>query len=479
MIVCPVCQHHNAEYLQACQSCGAGLDEFVYRACPACGALNGADARFCHRCLTRLSGEEDAPEAPEEGGVAAAPIPNDDALVAEEAAAAPVPPPTEFAEEPEAAEKPRAASEDEERASRATPTALRAASHGAQETVLDIPSPLEGVHDAIPLETVVALPHRAEALIRPTSGEVQRRDADLFQRIATEPASLYEQAQRVLPRPLADVPRLGRRLLYLLVLVAALVPLFSGGLLNMWVRPGDEVSALADTLRSLPAGARVLLSFDYDPAYAGELDPLAVAVTRQLAGRGVHMVAMSTRPGGVGLAERILAQATAGLSDYRYGQQYALLGYLPDQQAGLRLLTDGLQTAFPADTIQQSALADLAVTRNLTGVGDFQHVIVFADDSQTVRHWVEQVHSRTGAPLHALVTQRVAPVLLPYAEAGQLASLVGAAAGGAEMEAATGFAGQALRGVDGYLALFIVLLLVAVIANAVDIGRAKRSKRRA
>ena len=100
----------------------------------------------------------------------------------------------------------------------------------------------------------------------------------------------------------------------------------------------------------------VLVSFDYTPTFAGEMDVLALALTRHLAQRSVNMVVMSTKPAGVGLAQQVLSSDPGRESGLRYGQEYVLLGYLPGEEIGLRTLHASLPTAFKADYVRTAYL---------------------------------------------------------------------------------------------------------------------------
>jgi len=453
MIVCPVCQHRNPEGAKTCEACGASLEGFFYRVCPVCGALNPAEAVFCRRCLAELIPSE----APEE------PLPPTEAEAPSEETAS-IAPPTGQEEPPET-------TEEEITEEPSVEEVLPKPEHPP----VPVPNPLEGLEELLPLEAAVALPHRAEPRQVHFPDETERRDAELFQQIATEPAPLREQA-RVLgtPRTRALSP-IGRLILYILVLLIAIVPYFSGGFTASWITPREDVTSLLQSLNSLPQGATVLLAFDYDPAYAGEMNPLALDITRQLAQRSVHIVALSTQPAGIGLAEQVLRQLSDQVPAYRYGQSYAILGYLPGQEAGLRTLNSSLGDAFKEDYLQRRSLGELPVTRGLATLADFEQIILFADDETTVRRWIEQIQSRNPEiPLHALVTARIAPMLVPYRQSGQLSTLLPGTPGAIELEAAMGRRSFLTWTSDAYTALFFSLLFIAVISNVLYLSSTRR-----
>jgi hypothetical protein len=323
-------------------------------------------------------------------------------------------------------------------------------------------------------------------------GESDQFDAELLRQIANERVSMREVARLSVPAPLKAWPRLGRMALSLLVLLAALTPFFSGGLTRSLVQPRPDVAALAREVAALPREATLLLSFDYGPTYAGEITPLALALVRQLAQRGVRVVVMSTRAEGVGVAESVYRAIAAEQPDYRYGESYVILGYLPGQEAGLRALVTGFSQAFKTDYRQRRPLSDFAATRMLASLQDVERVVVFAEDSQTVRRWVEQVQGRVPAQpqgrvpaqpqgrshvtLDALVAAEAEPLLVPYQRSGQLHHLIGCASGASEYEVASSAPAEALRRTDAYVALFLVVVVAMLAGNVAYVAQGRRKR---
>ncbi len=332
---------------------------------------------------------------------------------------------------------------------------------------------LADLDNLLPLEPAITMAHRVESTDQDGPTEADRFDAHLFHQVATERAPLRESAHEVLPSKPPALPGVGRILLNLMVLLAALVPFFTGGWINPWVQPRGSVVDLAHMIDALPPDATVLLSFDYDPSYAGELDPLALAFVRHLAARSVRSVVMSTNPTGMGLAQRIYSTVAEESPAYRqYGERYAILGYLPGLEAGLRMLNGPLSNAFPTDAVDQAPLSELPVTRGLATIRDIDRVVIISDSAQSVRCWIEQVRSRNGVQLDALVTARVEPVLAPYQQSGQLQTLIGGFEA-PEYELVAGVRPSALNLADGYAAWFIGLCMIAVVTNVAYILRKK------
>jgi len=511
MIVCPACAFRNPYDAQVCQACGRSLEHFVYRACPSCGALNPASNVFCHRCFDEL-----VPEKVEAAGraedlrveplVPPKPRPRDlgEQVLAEEA-----PPPeaqagwealapvgeTEPAVGPDLDETVAEAPEPPREIEATPPPESRAVGHEpadllrALEIEPEAGEPPEAVAEApeemledwdglVSIAPGISQPHPLTLPTPRSASEDEEQEAELFHRIASERGPLQDALRVVIPRQARLLPRWGRTLLYLLVLLVALVPALIGSQTSALVRPRDSVRALASTIEGLPAGSAVLLSFDYGPTYAGEMDALALALVRHLLTRQARVVAMSTNPGGVGLAERVFRTVCDQIPDCQYGETYAILGYLPGPEVGLRTLYTSMENAFKVDQVHGRPLNELPATKNLHRIADYDQVIILADDSRIVQSWIEQVQSRGDVDLHALVTAATEPMLYPYQQSGQLLTLVAGAHSAGEYEMASGSEGAALQLTDAYAGFWLVLLLTAIATNVVHLRKRARGRGR-
>jgi len=338
-------------------------------------------------------------------------------------------------------------------------------------------APLTSWQDLLPIAQATLPPHTVELPTAPHPTEAEEHDAELFHGIASEHGPLRDAMRVVIPRQTRLLSRRGRALVYLLVLLAALMPVFTDDQTSSLVQPRGSVTALAQTIQNLPPDSAVLISLDYGPAYAGEMDALALAVARHLVARPVRTVLMSTNPSGIGLIEHLCRTITNQTPDYHYGERYAILGYLPSAEAGLRTLWTSLGNAFKADYVQHRSLSELPVMKGLLSLQDFDQVIVLADDGRSVQTWIEQVQSQGDIRLHALVTAAIQPMLVPYEQSGQLSTLIAGAPSATEYEKASGMQSPARHWTDAYAAFCVLLLLVAVATNVTYLRDKRRARR--
>jgi hypothetical protein len=179
------------------------------------------------------------------------------------------------------------------------------------------------------------------------------------------------------------------------------------------IDPKLGVSSLNNIINSLEAEDPVLIAFDYQPATAGEMTITAAAVVDHLMDNNTYLSLISTQPTGPALAENFL-QIELSDHEYRSGQNYVNLGYLPGQAAGL------LSFVFsPKEIIQLAYNGSNAWESpplvNVNRLDDFQLVLVITDDPDNAKLWIEQIEPYLGStPLGMVVSAQVEPLILPY-----------------------------------------------------------------
>jgi len=207
--------------------------------------------------------------------------------------------------------------------------------------------------------------------------------------------------------------------------------------------PNETLRAI-QSVENIPADARVLVVFDYEPATVGEMEASAASLMDHLLLlRHPVLALISTSPTGSVLAERFMANTLASRA-YQPGVGYVNLGYLPGGLAGVRAFArNPLQTVpLGADA---GAAWDSPALQNVAHLSDFAAVLVLSDSLESGRVWIEQTAADRGqVPLVVVSSAQAGPMLLPYAESGQVAGLVAGLSGAAGTEMANG-------GLPGYV----------------------------
>ena len=292
-----------------------------------------------------------------------------------------------------------------------------------------------------------------------------------------------EKAKPLPSRPIFKLQYLVR----VLVALALIVPIF-------WVvatnrqsvplpQPGSlpAVTDLQGLLGAVQSDSPVLVAFDYEPGFSGEMNLAASSILRRLVDQNAYLALASTSPSGPILAESMLAS----LNEQTPYTNYVNLGYIAGGPAGLRLFSEKPREVLPYDLVGIYAWSTTPMDA-VAALADFRMLVVITDNAETARAWIEQVGpalQAKGTPLVMLVSSQAEPLVRPYYESTprQVQALVAGLPGGAAFESATGLAGPARTAWDAFslsLLVSVVIILVgalfSVTAKAVASSRAAK-----
>ncbi len=273
---------------------------------------------------------------------------------------------------------------------------------------------------------------------------------------------------------------LDRRWIFLLMLIAVTVPTVAG-----WQFP-EKVSRNTqrafDEIEKLQPGDRVLFSFDFDPASAGELSPMATSLTYHAARRGAKLYFMSLWPVGPQLVRETVAKVIKPeFPEYRYGEDYVDLGYKSGYEAVIKVIVTDFRKLYLTDAAG-SGIDTIPMMKDVRSVQDMDLVISISAGYAGAKEWVQ--YAKTAYPdtfsMVAGCTGVQAPPLLPYVPQ-QLPGLIAAIKGAAEYEkllnakydllAKPAFV-EGTRRMGSQLVAHVLMVLLIVVGNIVYfIGR--------
>ncbi len=248
---------------------------------------------------------------------------------------------------------------------------------------------------------------------------------------------------------------------FLVVLLVSLgLALFTGGSGTLF-RPQAPAgaTALVDWVEALPEDTALMLIFDYQPAYAAELDLVARPLLEAAADKAGSLAVVSSAAAGPLLADALLEDILGNNSSISVVQ----LGYYPVESYGAYGIATGLTPSQPAANLPEPAEAIL--DREVDGI------LILSDRFEGAQAWVEQLHARAPkTPLGLVVTAQAGALLGPYLDSGQVVGMAAGLPDAAALEGQLGEAGalgHRLRAYQaGVLVLVVALLLGAVIAPA-------------
>lgn len=321
--------------------------------------------------------------------------------------------------------------------------------------------PLAGLRGVLPLATAIIEPH---APPKPVPPSPFKKTAHIFESILTAPA--------IAPTVPAAKPKRRawtmRPLIYLLMVLAVLIPFFVPDIASSSLRTyGTPAADFYDAIQTLPPNVLVVLSFDYDPGGAGEMDLQASALVRHLMQRRAKIAAISTLEVGPQIAQRVLDNAARAAGNYAYGTNYLNLGYVPGQEAGLAQLATAGFAPTTRDFSRNQTLDKYPEFGNIRNWRNVALLIELAGSAEPLQKWMEQVQPRAGVKIAAGVSASVEPRARMYRDARQLTGFVSGLIGAAQYEILSNQRGLAVISAGAQSLAQLVLVGIILLGNLV------------
>ena len=229
------------------------------------------------------------------------------------------------------------------------------------------------------------------------------------------------------------IQQIDRRIIFLLIAGAVIIPLILKP--RFQDSPTPIVESIFDMVESLPAESRVLLSFDYGPDTAPELDPMAKALVRHTMTRGHEVSFFTLFPEGVGQIKKITDNLLpVEFPEKAYGRDFVNLGYKAGEGGAINTMVVNFRTLVNADA-EGTPLDDLPLTADVDQMVDYAIIISLTAGDPGMKEWIQFAGDIAGIPVMGGGTAVVAPELYPYYPQ-QLIGLMGGLKGASEYESA-------------------------------------------
>ena len=255
-----------------------------------------------------------------------------------------------------------------------------------------------------------------------------------------------------------------RRIIYLVLFVAVMLPLiFPIG----WKTESSPHVRMAHALvDKTPAGSVVIVSFDYDPPTATELQPMARAIIDHAWSRGHKVIATALWPQGAQLAERSFEQLLQKYPDKVYGVDYVRFGYKVGGMVTIQAMGRSMEEVFPTDA-SGSAFSELPMLAGIRTLKDVAYVVSLSSGDPGIKHWIMAAHDIYGVSVTGGTTAISAPGYVPYINSqNQLIGLLGGLKAAAEYEGLVGITdGAATARMDAQSIAHLLILVFIAIGN--------------
>ena len=255
--------------------------------------------------------------------------------------------------------------------------------------------------------------------------------------------------------------QMDRRWIFLMVfvsiLVARLIPF------DLPIEAGPNVRTMADTIREVgEKGGRLLISFDYEPGTAPELDPMSRAIMRHAFKNGAKVVGVTLAQNGQDLAERNM-RFVAEEYGKEYGTEWAFLGYKPGFVTVMIGMGQDFYSTFSKDS-EGRDIRSIPLTRDVHSLSDFDYVVTVTSN-KACEDYVIYTVEKYKYTLGCGVTGVIAPDIFPFIQTGQVNGFLGGLAGAAEFENYVGETDRAAVGMRPQSAVHALLVLFVLFGN--------------
>ena len=173
---------------------------------------------------------------------------------------------------------------------------------------------------------------------------------------------------------LIKLGKIDRRVVYLLLILATLVPLISPVGLPFGIT--TETRAFYAAIEAVEPGQTILMAIDYSVSGGPDVHPQTQAVFRHAMRRGLKVVFAAFVAEGTEFANQIIAEGER-MAGKQYGVDFINLGYLPGSEVAISAFAQDVLVAFPKD-VRGGNTSEYAIMAGLTTVADFVLVTEFA-----------------------------------------------------------------------------------------------------
>ena len=226
---------------------------------------------------------------------------------------------------------------------------------------------------------------------------------------------------------------LDRRWVFLLMLLAVAIPILLQS--QFPEKPTGLSRAVFDEIEKLNEGDRVLMAFDFDPASAGELGPMATAFSYHCAKKKLRMYYMALWPVGPQMIDDAIENVIErDFPEMVYGEDYVNLGFKSGGEGVIKVVLTDIRQLFTTDALG-TPIDDIPMMQGIESIRQMDLIVNVSAGSAGTKEWVQYAITPYPDDLRIVggCTGVQAPLLYPYIP-DQLHGLLGAIKGAAEYE---------------------------------------------
>ena len=222
-----------------------------------------------------------------------------------------------------------------------------------------------------------------------------------------------------------------RRYIFIFIALAVIIPLLLG--LRFEEEPSPIVLALHDKIDNMPPGSRLLMSFDYGPTTAPEIQPMVDVILRHAAMKKLKIYIMAVWATGQSLTVSTVKNVLEPeFPNYEYGIDYVNLGYKAGNQGLIRVIVDDMKKMYNTDA-NGTDIDQIPMMKQIASLKDMNLIVSFGGGFPGIKEWILFAGDPGQIPIGGACTAVSAPQLFPYYP-NPMVGLLGGIKGAAEYE---------------------------------------------
>ncbi|MEO0069942.1 MAG: hypothetical protein ABIK18_04020 [candidate division WOR-3 bacterium] len=268
------------------------------------------------------------------------------------------------------------------------------------------------------------------------------------------------------------ITTIDRRIIYLLLTIVVITPLIIKP--KILVRVSQPVRDAFNAVDQLPAYSVVMISIDFDPSSAPEVQPMLLAILRHAFKKDLKVILTGQLALGLPIGEIALNQVAPEYGKV-YGKDYVNIGYRPGYSALMVGIGREIRDFFKTD-YRGTPLDSFEFMRSVHNYQDIALLVSLAHGA-VADAWIQFAGARFKQKIIVGCTGVNAPGMFQYYSAHQIEGIIGGLQGASEYEALVQKPGSATLGMPAQSTAHGLLILLLIIGNIGFLISRKRGKR--
>ena len=264
-----------------------------------------------------------------------------------------------------------------------------------------------------------------------------------------------------------------RWIIFVLVALAIIIPITIKKYIKLPDTSSGVVKNIYDHIESLPEGAPIIISVDFDPSSDEELRPMVNSILRHAFRKNLRVIGMTIwDPAAAGTLVDIFA-SMANESNKQYGVDYAIMPFKPGQMQIVILLSQNIFEAYPKDYKDKNT-ENMPIFKGVKSLKDMKYAMCISA-GQAVDIWIAYGKEKGKMPLGAGCTGVMATDYYPYLQSGQLLGLLGGVSAAAQYETLIQHKDRAIESMKPQTVVHALIILLIIVGNIIYFTKRKKS----